>query len=105
MSVTDFAGLVLMLQVFNETGPAKSCRAELISGDDRVWGRNVLTHPVKPRVSRLTPPSMNSLVETVLTSSPLAWPRQTHPPQRMAPVLAPLTVRLNAAAATAGARM
>ena len=82
-SVTLAPGVVVMLHVLNATGPAKSCSVALMSGEDRVCGNNVLTQPLKPRAFRSTPPSTNSLVETVLMLSAGIWPRHTQPPQAM----------------------
>src|SRR4029077_18743285 len=78
MSVTAGVGVVLIWQVLKFTGPAKSDSVEsMLEPEERVCGNSVLMHPLKPRVFRLIPPSMNSFCETELT---LPGSRQTQPP-------------------------
>ena len=84
------------LQEFRLIGPPKSFSTEVKDCEDRVWGRNVLTQPENLRVSRLTPPSMKSLVATWSGEVTSVLPsRQTQPPQPMMffvlPLGAPLT--------------
>src|SRR6266566_2499072 len=96
MSVTGGVGDVVMLQVLKGMGPAKSDRVEsMLDPEDRVCGKSVLTHPVKPRVLRLIPPSMNSFCET---ECGLPVSRHTQPPHGIA-VAPRLAKRLTAPAA------
>ena len=59
-------------------------------GDDRVCGKKVLMHPVKPAAARSMPPSIKVLVSNVVVPVPLPS-RHTQPPQVMplAPVFTP----------------
>src|SRR6478752_6344443 len=79
-----------VLQFEKAIGPAKSFRTDVNVADERVCGKNVLMHPVKPAAARSMPPSINVLVSNVAVPTPLPL-RHTQPPQVMpfAPVFTP----------------
>src|SRR5258708_4232127 len=84
---------------------AKSFRVEVNACEVRVCGMKVLMQPVNPSDSRLTLPSINSLVSIFATLFPEPS-RQTQPPQGTGPGpmgVAPFVTALTASVGIPGA--